>query len=442
MRSIHVFRPDSGPPPRFRGRGSPVPAVVVALFTAGLQLLQACAFSAPEGALRTPEEMYSVLEASPYADDATVSGERWRVIDAAKLKVDHGFRCARASHAAGEDSLGVRTLDSATLEPDFGGTVFLNGWYLEYGKSDHHVVGLGSVIFNIVQNGSELTWDAGGVISDHNGDDEFGWCYEYTVVQWARPKSLPIGGLPKPYVDVRATHADATGRLVYTDQSLGGDAAFRTRKAVFKGDKPPAARLFEGFGVTFDDDDHHLLQFAFDLATPVVKRKKMSWTADVVLKDNSDRTYRAGHLATVLAGESVHVWRPDVVLLEEGLPDAPGWISNDLQITPADDANACIVPAESSHTYRFRVDGVPFTWGVPMLTGWDVGLLCDDEHVKKIGAWIDDFAWQRNPGDSTGTLTYTVKTILEDKNPDGGLVDGLQVEILGINLIEPPGNAP
>ena len=429
-------------PPRPRARGLRAPTLVVGLLTAGLQILQACAFSAPEGALRTPEEMYAVLDAAPYADDATVSGERWRVIDAAKVKVDHGFRCARASHAAGEDYIGVRTFDSATLQPGFDGTVFLNGWYLEYGKADHHVVGLGSVVFNILQSGAELTWDAGGVISDHNADDEFGWCYSYTVVQWARPPRAPIGGLPKPYVDVRATHADPTGRLVFTDQSLGGDDAFRTKKAVFKAGAPPRARLFEGFGVTFDDDDHHLLQFGFDLGTPVVKRKKMTWETDVILKDNSDRTYRAGQLATVLTGESVHVWKPDAVLLEEGLPDAPGYVSNDLQITPADDANVCLSTAESSHTYRFRVDGVPFTWGVPMLTGWDVGLACDDEHVKKIGAWIEDFAWQRNPGDSTGSVTYTVKTILEDKRPDGGLVDGLQVEILGIDLIEPPGNAP
>lgn len=439
MRSLSKVHPA----PLFRrrlARRRRWPALVVALVAGAVQLLQACSFSAPDG-LGSPQDLYAILDRAPYADDATVSGERWRVIDDARLKVDHGFRCARSPRAATKAWIGVRLFDSATLPAGFDGTVFLNGWYLEYGSSDHHVLGLGSVIFNIAQSGNELTWDAGGVLSDHKGDDEFGWCYEYTVVQWARRPKLPIGGLPKPYVDVAATHADASGRLVFTDQSMSSSGAIETRPARFSTLKP-RARLFSGFAASYEGDDHHLLQFGFDLGTPKVKRKRISWTSDVILKDNSDRSYRAGQLATVLSGQSVHVWKPETVLMEEGRPEAPGYLVNDLQLSPADDANVCLFSDVSTRTYQFRVDGVPFTWAVPMLTGWELGVACDDEHVKKIGAWIDDFAWVRNPGDSTGTLHYTVRTILEDKSPDSELIDAMQVEILGINLIEPPGNAP
>ena len=34
-------------------------------------------------------------------------------------------------------------------QPSDRGAIFLNGWDMEYLNSDHHVFGLGSVIFNI-----------------------------------------------------------------------------------------------------------------------------------------------------------------------------------------------------------------------------------------------------------------------------------------------------
>jgi hypothetical protein len=32
----------------------------------------------------------------------------------------------------------------------------------------------------------ELSWEAGGVITDKNGDDPYEWCYAYTIVFWSR----------------------------------------------------------------------------------------------------------------------------------------------------------------------------------------------------------------------------------------------------------------
>jgi hypothetical protein len=403
-----------------------------------VHLLGACSFSAPDHVFQTPKSLYSVLDSAPYADDATVSGSRWRVIDAPKLKVDHGYTCASAPRAAESDFIGMRVFDSATLPANFDGTVLLNGWYLEYEQDDHNVGGLGTVIFNIVQNGNELSWDAGGVISDRNGDDEYGWCYRYTVIAWAKNLRSPIGGLPKPHIDMHATHADATGNLVYVDSDL--DSSHRKMAAGFwTSGSLSRAKLLAGFGVGFGDDDHHLLQFGFDLGVSRNSRKSITWNTDVLLKDNSKRDYRAAQVETILMGESVRSLKPDTVLLEAGHPQAPGYIKNDLKLKPWGGANVCIGGGETRHDYHFKISGVPFTWAVPMLTGWEVGDVCNDQHVKKMGAWIEDFSWERNPGDSTGTLHYTVRTIFEDKDPDTGIVDGMQVEVLGINLLEPPG---
>lgn len=417
---------------------SRLPLLATALVATLLQLLQACTFGAPGGALETPQSLYAVLSASPFVDDATVSGERHRVIDGSHLKVDHGYTCAGAPNAASEEYIGSQLYDSAELPNGFDGTVLLNGWYLEYPSGDHHVVGLGAIIFDIAQSGTTLSWHAGGVLSDHNADDEYRWCYQYTVLAWKRNTQPPVVGLPKPHVDVKVAHADASGKLVFVDQDLSGND-LTTKPAKFRAPFRPRGKLLAGFGVSFDDDDHHPLQFAFDSGDATVKKKRIKWTSDVILKDDSTRSYGVGQLVSVIGGASVTVFNPDFTLVEDGIPGAPDYVVNNLHLSPRDDGQ-CSTSDETSHVYSYRIDDVPYTWAVPMLTGWDVGLTCD-EHVKKIGAWIEDFAWVPVAGTGKGTLYYTVRTMLEDKNPDRRLIDGAQVEILGITLIQPPGNA-
>jgi len=78
----------------------------------------------------------------------------------------------------------------------------------------------------------------------------------------------------------------------------------------------------------------------------------------------------------------------------------------------------------------------PFTWAVPMLTGWDLREFCEDEHKRRVGAWIDGFSYSRQPGDSFGTLRYSVRTTFGDKDPVAFL-DRFQIDVLGINLLQP-----
>src|SRR5581483_9588923 len=217
------------------------------LGSGAIQLLEACSFSAPNE-LRTPEGIYTVLNAAPYANPETVHDDHWRVIDAPKLKVDHGMQCGTAMRAVSEDYIGARVGNSMILPDGFNGTVFLNGWFLKYNNDDHDVAGLGSVIFNIGQIGPKLVWDAGSVISDRDGDDVYTFCYKYTVLAWAKNIQSPVVGVQKPHVDMAAIWPNSSGRGIFVDQGLNG-SKIRTRQKFDTGGPLPAARLLNGFGV-------------------------------------------------------------------------------------------------------------------------------------------------------------------------------------------------
>ena len=38
-------------------------------------------------------------------------------------------------------------------------------------------------------------------------------------------------------------------------------------------------------------------------------------------------------------------------------------------------------------TQESVIENLPFEYAIPMLTGWELVLGCDDEHVKEIGIW-------------------------------------------------------
>ena len=64
----------------------------------------------------------------------------------------HRLGYAQADKAASTNSVGLRVHEMAVIPPGYNtGTVFLNGWRLAYQSGDHHVRGLGSAIFNIIQ---------------------------------------------------------------------------------------------------------------------------------------------------------------------------------------------------------------------------------------------------------------------------------------------------
>jgi hypothetical protein len=58
------------------------------------------------------------------------------------------------------------------------------------------------------------------------------------------------------------------------------------------------------------------------------------------------------------------------------------------------------------------IKNIPFDYAIPMLTGWEVGYWTDDQHVKDLGVWIDE--WSYSVGATGGTLRYKLSSILRD----------------------------
>ncbi len=426
-------------PPRGAGTSHAVTATLVGILTVAVGLMQACGFTI--AAVQTPQDVYDILDESQYVEPYAT--DRWTVIDDPKLRVEHGWACAEAPRAASAEYIGLRVLGFTRLPNGFDGTVFLNGWHLEYQKKDHEVVGLGTSIFNVAQLNDTLVWNAGGVLSDGNGDDAYRWCYEYTTLAWARPQSdrFPTG-IVMPRVDIQAIHSDPRATLMYVDTVTNGGVAkvpssFRTTG------KPPRGVLLAGFGSSYTDTDHHVLQIGFDLGKTKIKRKRIKWKSDVVLRDDDgDDPTRSAAIVTVLAGESVNVFRPASAWVEGG-DAAIGQVANDLRLgaRSGGTSGACLGSA-AERSVEMAIVTPAYTWAIPMLTGWELRSPCGDEHVAHAGVWIENFRYVREPGASNGTLYYTIKTNFGDKNGFPGMADQVQVDVLGINLLQPPGVDP
>jgi hypothetical protein len=122
-------------------------ATVVGAAVVIINLLQACSFH--PRSLETPQDVYAILDMSPYV--AQTEADRWTVIDDALLKVEHGWSCAEAR------ARGVERVRRAAHHRERRAQAQLQCDGVperlapEYKNSDHHVIGLGSTIFNIAQ---------------------------------------------------------------------------------------------------------------------------------------------------------------------------------------------------------------------------------------------------------------------------------------------------
>jgi hypothetical protein len=81
----------------------------------------------------------------------------------------------------------------------------------------------------------------------------------------------------------------------------------------------------------------------------------------------------------------------------------------------------------------FVIENVPFAIAVPVLTGWELSYLTDDQHVKDVGVWIED--WSYTPSPTGGTLRYTLGSILADDDDWPPHVIRHRVTVLGIRAL-------
>jgi hypothetical protein len=384
---------------------------------------------------------------------ATDSGRSVALEDPGTVIVYHGFSCAESDQRGTEDVLKLE--DSIDL-PRYASnaTVFLNGWRTNYLHSDHHLGGVGTMISNIRIENRTLKWQAAGILSDENFDDAYKWCYFYTAVAWNAGRLSLVAedrdGSCEPRDPIDANFFITENKGTTTALSSFGSFLFNPGFATGK----TVAILPRGFGYRWSEEceaDHHLLQLAFNLdhgevfiekgrkykkgflteLTPVptpqpppqntldqVDTGFASWETYAILKDNDlRRDYGFGQMVSGLGGPDVGVIQPPFSILPH--EDAEGIF------------NACLDESVGIKTDDVAVENVPFQYAIPMLTGWNLGYGCDDHHVTEVGAWIDEFSYDKPPAASTGTLHYKVSSSMKDKDGSPGHFSSKKVSILG-----------
>ena len=418
--------------------------VGLGLVVALASTFMACSF---EGAPKTPGDLHELLNTAPHVDLTDSQHATYSEVPGL-LKVQHRLGCAEALRAATKDHVGLRIHDMVVIPPGYNtGTVFLNGWRLRYQNGDHPVRGLGSAIFNIIQtqNGDqqELHWEAGGVLGDDNGNDPYEWCGIYTLLFWHRDRF--DDQLIPPQIAAWPYHTDVPPEVLTFAQvegaDPGNDTARRELPGVFVNTSgwPQHAVLPRAFGFVWGDDtDHYLLQAGFDLGTSVAHGNTISWTSTTLWKDDSPRRdYHGSTMVSILNGPSVSMWHPATVLRRSS--STGGWqrVTNAIPLTPnnAPDRWPCVGGDPHTQQRQFKIDNVPFHYAVPVLTGWQLAYPCSDHHVETIGVWIKGFSYERAPGAATGTLLYTIESILTDDAilGDHGGEAQYNVSVLGLN---------
>jgi hypothetical protein len=337
-----------------------------------------------------------------------------------RLQVQHGHTCGRGYG-------GVFIHESAVIPRQFAdtGTIIFNGSAAAYSDGgDHNVRSVASgAILNVENRGNaELHWDAAGALEDGDQRDQE-WCYFYTLVFW-RPSSVLRAGVPPssgPRLNGEydrpesAVHQILTS-LTVTDDRLGG----------------PRALLPRGNGQFFEED-HNLLQVGYEMKMPTIVGDTISWRSRTLLQDDSAwQPFFSAELVEVMNGASVNMWQPTQVWHQVGKGWAQEPVSFNLQGQSSLDT-LCSVPVKTAID-QYVVD-VPFSYAVPMLTGWRVGQRCRDSNVQQVGAYLDSFRFEPYPNGRSGRLSYTVVSTLFDDS-EGRLVDrGNKVTILGLNPI-------
>ncbi len=349
------------------------------------------------------------------------------VIDDAQIVIQHGASCASADRAvsknnAGFNSFGIAVEENMAIPERFNSsTVFLNGWRLHYTNKDHHVKALSTAIVDIDKADNILSWRAGGIISDKNGDDGFSWCYHYTVLMWN--SSL---------LNINAVANDSDKEAALTFLSLDDSNPLEPHQVQWHSlaDFPSAriALLPRGFGVMYphSESDHHLLQFAFKYGDSSFistsedgSGSDISWAQEAIFADDYPfHHYWSAEVVSTIHGSGLGLIQPEFNIYT--VPELGG--ENGIHEVQSE---------------TIVVEDIPFDYAMPMLTGWDMLDAEKDIHVKDIGVWIESFDYDKVPGADTGTLTYTIKAVFHDRgghfSSPGAHYLRHQVSILGLN---------
>jgi hypothetical protein len=339
-----------------------------------------------------------------------------------RIQVVHGHTCARGYG-------GVFIHESAVIPRQFAdtGTIIFNGSAAAYTDGGSHNVRavVPGAILNVENRGNaELHWDAAGALEDGDQREEE-WCYFYTLVFW-RPSSVLRAVVPPssgPRLNGEYDRPESALHQIVTSLNVP-DQVWN-----FGG---PRALLPRGNGQIFESD-HNLLQVGYEMRMPTFAGNTISWRSRTLLQDDSaSQPFFSAEVVEVMNGASVNMWQPTQVWHLVG----KSWVQEQPSFTLQAQSSLdtlCSVPVKTAID-QYVVD-VPFSYAVPMLTGWKVGQRCRDSNVQQIGTYLDNFRFEPYPNGRSGRLSYTVVSILFDDS-QGRLVDrGNKVTILGLNPI-------
>jgi hypothetical protein len=391
-----------------------------------------------------------VGEDAPLAE-LTSSGQNVVFQRQGTIIVYHGFGCAESNKSGEEDVLKVeQSLDLPAYATN--ATVFLNGWRVRYLSKDRPVDGLGTTIGNIRLERNTLKWQAAGVLSDENFDDAYSWCYHYTVVAW-NPSNLNLTVDHEDGSCHPDDSSDPSQANFFSDVNDGTTTALSAFASFLQNPGFASSKTVailprgSGFRWARGCDDHHLLQIGYNLdhseifiengkiykkkaedVTPSLPNTAsqvdsgfVSWETFAIFKDNARRRdYAFGEMVSGLGGNDVGIIQPPFSIGPRGTLESS--FTND----PGCDGSTG--PRGIVRTEEFVIENIPFEFAVPMLTGWELGYICDDERVKEIGIWIDEWGYDKN----TRTLRYKLSSILTDKDDYPGHVYRHKVTVLGL----------
>jgi hypothetical protein len=160
-----------------------------------------------------------------------------------------------------------------------------------------------------------------------------------------------------------------------------------------------------------------------DAAAGVGNGEFVSWKTSVIFKENSRRhNYAFAEFVSAMGGPDVEILQPEFAIL------------------PREDVDANIVGGGAHAALKTAdvvVSNLRYAYAVPMLTGWDIGYTPPGEghqHVKDFGVFIDRIQYDA----ATGTLRYTVSSIVRDKDSFPDNYFRHKVTILGLKPISVP----
>lgn len=379
--------------------------------------------------------------------------------DSGSIKVMEGM--TRVTVSGGRR---LRVEQSVELPPYANqATVFLNGWQAGYEDSDHHLFDVAVIFSRIrVTPGQALQWSTTGDLADKHREAAFTLTYRFGIIAWndAAVRAMVDHNDAEHFCRTGEPHGsdnffkgendgspDATTTALSSFPSFLRNPGFATGRQVAV---LPRGFVFAGPG-DGGGDDHHLLQLAYNLesvapfvrnqnyhkanktlnplageAADIVSGEFVSWKTSVIMKDNSLRDdYSFAEFVSAMGGPDVEIVQPEfAVLPRENV-----------------DSNIGGGPTAQLQTANVVVANLPYAYAVPILTGWDMGYTPPgegDQHIKELGVFIDQIKYERLPSSATGTLNYTVSSIVKDKDSFPANYFRHKVTILGLKPIVVP----